>query len=370
MSKASFAFKASLAVAAFALALPSQAQGQLIGGIFSGVGNIFSQTTGKIGSAVTGGDKLANLEEERQKYFVTTEQQLAGMDMASKKQLMVTIEKQWGMVENAFLMQNMKAQQAKDAPLIDLGQVFKASVGGVASTIGMGGGMGGGVGDVLAGATLEGLVAGATDTAPVNSAGIRAGIMAGNGYGGVISPASAGSVVTGAATSAVAGGVSSAVSGMFGNLLRGGNTAQPEFKFPEKADPTKFLGVAPSTLLGKDLYRENGYLGWKRIDGSQAQGAEAYAPVGGDPSIKAAVYNFDKNTGAVTAAFRILTVAPTEFTKVVEALNARMGQSVYASTGSTLRAVWPDGSFVAADEAKVTVGWSSLVPAVQVQAAQ
>ena len=368
MSNASRAFKATLVAAGIALALPSHAQGQLIGGIFSGLGNIITQTSNKIGSSVTGGDKLANIEEERTKYFLTTEKQLAGMDPASKKQLMVTLEKQWEMAENALLMQNMKVQQAKDAPLIDFGQVLKASASGVASTVGMGSAMSGGVGDILTGATLEGLIAGATDTAPVNSAGVRAGIMSGVGYGGVITPASPGAVVTGAATTAVAGGVSNAVSNIFSGVLRGDKAAQSEFKFPEKADPTKFLGVAPSTLMGKDLYRENGYLGWKRIDGSQAQGAEAYAPVGGDPNIKAAVYTFDKQTGAVTAAFRILTVPPTEFTKVVQALDAQMGPSRYASTGSILRAVWADGSFATADQSKITVGWSSLIPAVYAQA--
>ncbi len=336
-------------------AIPGHAQ---FLGILGGATSIFTQITGKIGNKITGGESATDIQVERDKYFSTMEQQLAGVDPASKPQLMATFAQQWSFAESAILMRNAQAQRQKDAPLVDMQQVLKDSLGGFSAQVGMAGAFGNAsVMDVLGSSTLDGIISGVSGNEPAKAGAMRARGMQ-VGYGGVTSVAG----VAGAAmTSAVAGGVSSAVNGAVTSAIRTSGS-DPSYKFPAVADPLSFFGKTPNSLVGKDLYRENGFIGWKRIDGSLEQGAEAYAPVSPDSVVKAAVFNFDKSTGSMKAAFRVLAAPPSDFTKVVEGLDVFLGiKGRYASTGASLRAIWPGGAFVTADTTRLVVGWSDLV---------
>lgn len=116
--------------------------------------------------------------------------------------------------------------------------------------------------------------------------------------------------------------------------------ASAEFAIDESIDPLVFVGRHPKELLAKDLYRENGFLGWRRIEASPEPRTEAYAPVAGDAQVKASVYHYDQASGAVIAVFRLLAVVPTDFKKVVDALAAKLqAEPRYASEGAVLRAM-------------------------------
>ncbi|ABM96939.1 hypothetical protein Mpe_B0161 (plasmid) [Methylibium petroleiphilum PM1] len=352
------------AVAAVALAAFSPASHAQLLGIFNGVTSMVNQATGKIGNKLTGGESAKDLQAERDKFFAQFEQQSAGMDPAAKVQLRGTMEKSWGMAENALLMSNAQAQAAKDAPLVDFKKVAADSMGGFATQVGMNSVFGGaGLGDVLSSATMDGVINGmGGQSGSAQAMASRAGSPGLLGTADVGSAVSSG--VTAGATRAAAGtvtnSVSSAVGGFMGKLGFGGPR---EFEATDAVHPLTFFGKHPGELDAKDLYRENGFLGWKRIDASADLGAEAYAPITGQGPAKASVFNFDKATGKVIVAFRVLAVAPTDFSKVIEAYSKQLGaQPRYASTGSVLRAVWESGVFVAADSTKISAGWSHLVP--------
>lgn len=347
---------------AAALFASSAAQAQFLG-IFNGVTSAFTQVTGKLGNKITGGEKAKDIQAERDKFFSTAEAQMAGLDPAARQQLQATMAKSWSMAENSLLLANAQAQRAKDAPLIDLKQVARDTVGGLGAQVGMNSVFGGaGLGDVLKTATMDGVINGMGGQ---SSAGVATASRSGNyaAINGSLEGAVTGGVQAGA-NAAVAQGVTSSVStgvsGLLGKLTGRGNST---FEASDATNPLSFLGKHPSELVGKDLYRENGFLGWKRIDASADLGAEAYAPITGDGPAKAAVFNYDKTTGSVTAAFRVLNADPGQFTNVVEAIAKQLGAAPrYASTGSVMRAVWESGAFVAADSAKVSAGWSAIVP--------
>lgn len=359
--------------ATVALTLASTgAQAQMLG-IFNGVTSVFSQVTGKIGNKITGGESAKDIQAERDKFFTNMEAQTAGMDPAAKTQLAATMEKSWGLAENAILMSNAQAQRAKDAPLIDFKQVAKDSMGGFSTGIGMASvfGNAGGIGDIMRSASMDGLVDGMGGDSNASGAMVNrlsAPAMAGKDVSAATSNGiTAG--VTGGAAATVRHSVGGAVSGLVGKLGFGKHAVT--FEATDSVNPLTFFGKHPSELAAKDLYRENGFMGWKRIDSSADLGAEAYAPLAGDEHVKAAVFNYDKTTKQVNVAFRVLTVPITEFNKVVELMGAKFGeQPRYASTGSVQRAVWSSGAFVAADTTKISLGWSHLVPAIYAAAAQ
>jgi len=352
------------AAAALGLCLVSTASHAQFMGIFNGVASAVNQVTGKIGNKITGGETAKDIEAERQKFFSQFETQTAGMDAASKQQLMVSMEKSWGLTENALLMSNAQAQRAKDAPLLDIKQVALDSVGGFAAHAGLSAGLGGGLGDVMRSATMEGVIDGLGGPA-TGAATMRPGLpVAAAGDLGEATAAGITTGATGAVSKTVTNSVSSTVGGWAGKLGLGG-AKSANFEATDALSPVLFLSKHPAELRAQDLYRENGFLGWKRIDASTDLGAEAYAPIAGDDRVKAAVFNYDKSTGLVIVAFRVLAVGPTQFTQVVEAYSRQLGAAPrYASTGSVLRAVWEGGAFVTADAEKVSAGWSHLVPAV------
>lgn len=354
------------AFAAVALALFSPASHAQFLGIFNGVTSAVNQITGKIGNKLTGGESAKDVQAERDKFFANFAQQSAGMDEASKAQLRGTMEKSWSMAENALLMSNAQAQSAKDAPLVDFKKVAADSMGGFASQVGMNSVFGGaGLGDVLSTAMMDGVINGLG-----GQSGSAQAMAARAGSPGLLATGDVGSAVyagvssgaTRAAASTVSSGVSSAVGGFVGKF---GFGEAREFEATDAVHPLTFFGKHPSELQAKDLYRENGFLGWKRIDASADLGAEAYAPISGQGQAKASVFNYDKATGKVIVAFRVLAVAPTDFNRVIEAYSKQLGAAPrYASTGAVLRAVWKSGVFVTADATKISAGWSHLVPEV------
>jgi hypothetical protein len=332
------------------------AQAQLFSGILSGVTSVVNQVGSKVGSSLSAA-RPHDIEAERDKFFATLDQQLAGVDPAARQQLKGTASAQWGMAENALLVQNAQLQKQKDGPLVDFGKVARDAAGGVSSQLGMNSMFGGGgIAEVVGGSALDGLVAGVADTTPVNGRAMRANVRV-PGMGPANPAALAGGVGT-----AVSAGVGTTIGTTVGNMARQMMGSGPAvYAFPETADPRSFLGQEPGRLAARDLYRENGFIGWKLVDGSPAGGAAAFAPVLGDDHVKAAVFTVDKQSGAVNAAFRVLKVPASDFTRVVEGLEAYLKKKAsYASSGNTLRAVWDDGSFVTADATRVCVGWSVL----------
>ncbi|MDR5798987.1 hypothetical protein [Caballeronia sp. LZ001] len=349
--------KLTLATGAAMLVSSAPAHAQFMG-VFQAAMSVVNQATGKLGSKIMGADKPSDLEAERAKFFNAVETQTTGMDKASKAAFQAQLNNQWGSMENALLMRNAQLQHEKSAPLIDLKKVAQDAMGGMAVQMNISSitGGAGGIGDLMQGAAMNGIVSGVNGqpqganqyARPVYHNGTMADAVTGGLTNG------AGTAVSGAVSGAVKSAVDN-VGGVFGNSTSG------DYEITEGNDPAVFFGKAPAELSAKDLYRENGNLGWKRLDGSVA-GAEAYAPIAGDEVAKAAVFNFDPATGQLKAAFRVLKATQVDFKKVVDAVSKKyQAQPRFASQGSVLRAVWENGMFVAADSTKVSAGWSSLV---------
>jgi hypothetical protein len=341
-------------------------------GIFQGVMSATNQVTGKIGNKLTGGEKPVDLEMERTKFYAAVEDSSKGMDEQTKKLLRSNMEAKWQFAEQSFLMRNAQAVRAKNAPLVDFKKVALDAVGGAALQGGMNMAVLGnsGLGGVLQSAAMDGIVTGVGGKSTAgNPAAARLGAAAmGSSAAGALP--SAGMVRAGMAAS-VAGAATTAVSGVVANgieqTVSSMTPAQPlgpEYEIDETNHPLDFFGKHPQEWLAKDLYRENGNLGWKLIERAADQTSEAYAPVAGDDHAKVAIFNLDPASGKINAAFRILKVAPGDFVRVVFGVARKLqAEPRYASQGTVLRAVWENGAFVAADTTNVSVGWSALVPA-------
>jgi len=316
MKKSILALACATTVVLGGVSAPAHAQFM---GIFQGVSNAIGQVAGKVTNRALAGNG-EDVQAAYDKFFGQIDAQTAGMNEASKRQHRAVLEKQWPTLENVILLKNAQIQREKDAPLLDVKQVAGAAIGGVAVQVGMNNASffgGGGMTDVMRSAAMGGILDGAQTK--VTDAITKAGSA---------TPASA---------------------------------ADLEFNPGAAVNPLIFLGKHPSDLQAKDLYRENGFMGWKRVD--SGKGAEAYAPITGEGQAHAAVYNFDPHTGAIKAAFRVLSASPVAFTTAVAAYSKMLGaEPRYASAGSVLRAVWESGAFVTADSAKLSAGWSSLVP--------
>lgn len=329
-------------------------------GVLNGVMNIANQATSKVSDKLLGADKPVDLEQERDKFHATMQVQTAGMDPESKARLLAS----WDLAEHGFLMQNAQAHKRASGPLIDWKAAAKEAAGGVMLDRGMANVFsgGGGLGSVLSGAAMDGIIAGSTGNAPVGQRkGLGGAPLAGGLAGGVAAMADAGKA---GVEQAVTGSVTGAVSGLTSKTMAqfGFGAAGKAYEVDESVHPERFFGKHPAAIGKRDLYRENGNMGWKRIETSAT--AEAYAPVAGDELASAAVFNVDPGTGMVVAAFRILSVQPGDFARVVDGVATSLGKAPrYASKGNVMRAVFEDGAFVTADSAKVTLGWSRLVSA-------
>lgn len=326
-------------------------------GVFQGATSVFNQVTGKLGNKLMGGEKARDIQAEHDKLYANFEAQTAGMDPASKRQLAASMDKAWASVEDAILMSNAQAYRAKNAPLLDFKKVAADSMGGFATQTGMNSVLGGaGMTGVMRSATMNGIV----DGLGGKPTGSR------NTWVPMTNPMAAPSVGA-AATSAAGNATGKAIGSMAGNSAKSyGNGSDEEFEVTDDVNPLLFLGKAPSELTWGDLYRENGFIGWKRIE--KQPGAEAYAQITGPDRVKAAIFNFSPKTGEMKAAFRILTVDPTQFNSVVTSMSNEFGEPHYASSGSMLRATWPNGAFVTSDMEAIIVGWSALAQTTQTAA--
>jgi hypothetical protein len=337
-------------------AAPAQAQFM---GVFQGISNVLTQATGKIGNKVMGGETTKDLQVERDNYFAQLEVQTAGMSPAAKKSFLQSAEQSWGMAENAILMSNAQAVASREAPLVDLGQVATAAIGGVATQVGINSIGGSDLGQVMTSSAMRGIVGGV--------GGQPSQVYVPQAYGGADIGAVATASVTNAAGASVSTGVGNLVGGLFGRGKDSAPAVGAPFKEAKAVDPRDFFGHHPRETNAKDLYRNAGHYGWKRVETTTT--AHAFSPITGKGVARAAIFNADPHSGAVIAAFRVLAVQPVQFGSVVVAMNEHMGQPArFASADSIMRAVWEDGSFVINDGARVTVGWSASVPAIYVKA--
>lgn len=344
----------SIAGALTMASLPSHAQFNLLGSVIGGVSGGVTSALGQVGSKLTGGEKPSDLQAERDKIFGQLERQIAGMDPSSAQAMRANMEKMWAGMEQKLLMRNANIEAQKDGPLVDLGKVARDALGSAASTAGMQSAMGGtGLGSILQTATIDGLAQGVGVQSNASSMHVH---LAGQGAAGI------GPSLQHGANSIVASGVKSSVSNVVANLTKGKEEVTSTIKVTEKTHPLRFFGKHPEQIDASALYRENGFIGWRRIESSPDGSAQAYAPVAGKWEARAAVFNIDPATGKLTAAFRVIEGGAVDFMKAVESYAQMLGtEPTYASTGSTVRAVWPSGAFVAADEHKLTAGWSRQV---------
>ena len=244
------------------------------------------------------------------------------MDAQASQNHRDLIAKQWPAIENQLLLANAQLQAKKDAPLLSLSDVAKATVSGIAAQTGM-------------------------NAAIVNhTTSPLGGILQSNALTGVISGAEN-----------VAREVLSGGAGAAGALTATGL----DFPASDAVHPLIFLGEHPGALLARNLYRSNGFLGWKRIE--QSANAQAYASVTGEGAVQYVVYMHDEQSGSVSSAFRVFKVSPAAFGSAVQAYTTMLGAAPrYASEGNVLRAVWESGAFVTADGQKLSAGWSHAVP--------
>lgn len=296
-----------------ALLLPFSARPQVsLISLLPGVTNVVGQAAGNISNRMFSGDAV-DLQAAYDKFMA---------DMASQTQgraadYRTLIDKHWSLTEQAILLRNAKLQGDKDAPIVDFNKAAKATVGGlVDSASGVGG-------SIAAGAT----------SAISNSllAGVKQGVL-----GGSKSTSSAFTPVEPTALDL-------------------------DFVPSERVHPLLFFGKHPRDLNAKDLYRDNGYLGWRRLEYDDEAAAFAHI-TGQDPQALYAVFNYDAETGNMKSAFRVLKVSPAAFTSVVTTYRATMGDPRYASEPTVLRAIWENGAFVTADAERLSVGWAASVP--------
>lgn len=322
-------------------------------GVAQGVGSVIKQAGGALGKRMFAKNKLVDIEEERSKFFGSIDAQSAGMDPAARESLLKTMELQWANAEMAILMANAQAVRDQKAPVLDLKQVALDVAEGTliqAQMVGIAGGLG--VSDMLGSAAIQGVIAGVDGdqgaSAPVWSSSMPIPVGA---------APSIGDAATTAAGSVAATGVQDAVAGAVGGAMAPRPSVKGTVELTDDLDPSKFLGRAPAELNAADLYRENGFIGWKRIE--QKEAAQIYAPVMPDKVIKAAVYGSDATSGRVVSAFRVLNASVTSFGPLVTQISEREKQTPkYASGGTALRAVWPSGTFLTADGNQVYLGWS------------
>jgi len=344
----------SLACALGVASMPSYAQFNLLGSVISGVTSGVSSALGQVGSKITGGEKPTDIQAERDKVFMQLEKQIAGMDPDTANAMRQNMEKTWSKLEFNLLMRNANIEAQKDAPLVDFGKVARDALGSAASTAGMQSAMGGnGLGSILQTAAIDGVAQGVGANSNASSMHVQ---LAGHSVSDI------GQSLQHGANAVAASGVKSSVSNVVAGLTKGKENVSSTIKVTEKTHPLRFFGKHPEQVDGSALYREKGFLGWRRVEAAPDGSAQAYAPVAGKWEAKAAVFNIDPVSGKLTAAFRVIDGSAVDFMKAVEGYTQMLGsEPTYASVGATVRAVWPTGAFVAADEHKLTAGWSRQV---------
>lgn len=315
-------------------------------------GEVFSQLSNKVTNKIVNGNG-ENLEEEYNKY----QAKVAGYDPAFREKMKAQFDAGWDAMENAILSKNASINPADEAPFLDLKKVGGAAVSGLADTFA--GGMGGvatmntsaGFADLVGYSAINGVgdaLSGREQSVPVsayNFSNMPGGIGSLNALNS--GTRSALSDVTGKASS----GVANKVIGNFG----GSST----FKLTKSMDPNDFFGKSFKDLQSKDLYAMNGYYGFKRVQ--LQDGFQVYRFIQNNhPVIRTVTYGTDPSTKEVISAFKELSnVEPLKFNDMVDAVAKKKdAKPIFANNENMVRAVWSDGTFVAADTAKVITGWS------------
>ena len=352
------------ATVAATLCLTSHAASAQLGSIrtANGVTSAISSVGSGLGKKLFAKDKRVDIEAEREKFFGNIDAQTAGMDPAQRQQLMGKMEQQWASIESSLLIANMQATREKNAPLLNVKQlaldVAEATV--LDSQIGA---ITGGSTEILSASAIQGVVEGlGGDTSPTPTVWSMGTPM---GIGGM----SVGDVASSAASSTVAGGVQEVTAELVKKMTTQSESASyAKIELGDEIDPLEFLGKHPSAILPKDLYREIGFIGWKRVELNDA--TEIYAPVIGDKLIRASVYQTDLASGRIVSAFRVLNGTALSFGPLVDQISAKHKLTArYASSGDSLRAVWPNGVFLTADTKQMYLGWSEQARQIAEEAA-
>lgn len=348
----------AIAAAVITAAVPAHAQlgllGAVGGALVSGVGSAFGQVADKVTDKITGGDTPADLQAERDKVFGALETRGAHLDEASRASMRRGAEASWVQIEYSLLMRNASIQAKKDAPLLDLMQVGKDMVKSAAASAGVSAAIdGNGLGNVLQSAAMDGVVNGLGSASNTANVSVQMGALR---------PTGLGDLATSGTNAVLGGGVKAGVSAAVASIIKRDPPAKSAVVISEKTHPLQFLGKHPSELKAEDLYRENGFLGWKRVEWNPKSAVQAFAPVAGTWEAKGAVYTADTNTGKVVAAFRVIPGNAGDFVAAVEGYTKLLGaEPQYSNSANVIRAVWPSGAFVSADESKLTSGWSKTV---------
>jgi hypothetical protein len=319
-------------------------------GVARGVASAIGQVGSGLGKKLLAKDKRLDLEAERTRFFGEIEKQAASLDPDARSALLASLESQWAIAETQMLIANAQATRERKAPLIDVKRVALEAVDGAlvqAEVVGVAGGLD--LGGMLSGAAVRGVVEGFSDDVEQT----YGSAMAPAGFGGL----SVADAATDAAGTALAQGVRSAVSDTVSGLRGDSGVGAAKFKLTEDIDPLRFLDQVPGTLNARDLYRDYGFIGWRRVEHTDT--LQVFAPVLPDPVTKAVLFVTSATEGEVISAVRVLKTTAASFGGLVEQLTARENAPPsYASSGTQLRALWPSGVFVAADAKQVTLGWS------------
>lgn len=315
---------------------------------------VFSQLSGKLVNKVVDGEGY-NLTDEYNKF----QAKLDAADPAYRDKIKAQAEAEWRLSEEVYLRKNAQIKASDDLPLIDLQRVAGAGVKGIAQSFA--GGMGGvatlnttgAMTDMIGYSAINGVgdaLSGSSQSTPVHSQAFSFA----NTYPGANSPLFAS--VT--AKNAVSDATTKTSSNVATKLISSFTGKSDEFKFTKIMRPDDFFGKSPNGLQSGDLYSLNGYYGFRRVVNTDQ--AQVYQFVQDHPTVVSVTYLIDPQTKAVVSAFKDLKgVSVLKFKDVVDAVSKEKQSSpIYASNENSIRAIWNDGSFVAADQAKVMLGWS------------
>lgn len=350
-----------IAIASMFAVAASGASAQSFGfGLLKAGTNILSNATGKLFNT----DKPTDIEAEHEKFMGQFEETTKGMSDADKAGLRRTFDAQWDAIEGRLLVRNAQVAHQKSAPIIDLKAAALDVAGATALGANLNAGVFGdaGIGSLMQSAALNGVVDGLGGQGTANQTagiiGMRSNASAMGAMSAGLVP-NVGAMAQTAAVQAVAAPVTNAVSGKVsawvGGFL-GGQTAPAGIN--ESVAPTNFFGKHPQELTRASVKREAGLIGWKRIQKADDGALEVYAPVMPEDAFKAVVFTFDQ-AGAVVGAFRMLKGGLTDFRPYADEAGKMVGTSpTFAGGDGVLRALWSDGTFLAADATTMSFGWS------------
>lgn len=313
---------------------------------------VFSQLSDKVSNKIANGNGV-NIEDEYNTYL----SKLDGYDPAFKEKMKAQLDAGWEAQENVYLSKNASLNASEDTPFLDLKKVGGAAVSGLADSYvgGMGGaatlGTSGGLGDLIGYSAINGVGDALSGREQSNTAMKYS--FNGSSYG--IGQANAMNYATRNAVSDVTGKAST---GVANKLFASFGNSKTEFVLNKYSDPSMFFGKKVGEFTGKDLYAMNGFYGFKRV--VNQENIQVYQFIHNHSTLKQVIYGTDPKTKELLSAIKELKgVEPLKFPEVVDAVaKAKNEKPMFANTADQVRAIWSDGTFVAADLTKVLTGWS------------